>query len=100
MLDFEIPQNFTLIPFLGYQNYMLDFEIPQDFTLIPNGQAAEKVYIQKKLEPQRVLTEVAPTGIELVFVKKTRCERYVSQPLAFTVLAFVAPTGIEPVFHA
>ena len=32
MLDFEIPQNFTLI---RYQNYMLDFEIPQNFTLIP-----------------------------------------------------------------
>ena len=47
---------------------MLDFEIPQNFTLIPEFYVDPKWNpYKRKLEPDKVLTDVAPTGIEPVF---------------------------------
>ena len=48
----------------------------------------------------RICCFVAPTGIELVFVKKQGVRGMCPSHLFYRICCFVAPTGIEPVFHA
>ena len=81
---------------------MRKYKIPQNFTL---SQVLSIKAIQKKNRTQKVLTKVAPTGIEPVFhaweacVLATRRKRHKGIKKNTEVQScFVAPTGIELVF--